>query len=252
MKRLAVRQLTVSTPDATWVQSVDFDLRPGERLALLGCSGSGKTTIARSLVNLLPQQARRHGKVFLDDQRLDQQTAAQWRATRGARIALVGQETQSAFNPARSLHSQFRETVARCTGASPSRLSIGNLVAALGLPDACLEQRPAELSGGMRQRAMIAMAAACEPLVLIADEATSGLDPVARDRVVALFERQCQANEMGLLMITHDWGLASACCKRGLVLEEGRIVDRIDFGRACVIRSKVGREMAAAAAYLTG
>jgi oligopeptide/dipeptide ABC transporter ATP-binding protein len=212
------------------VDGVSFDLARGEILALVGESGSGKTMTALSILGLLPSGVCiAGGAIRFDGLDLARASAGELRSVRGGGIAMVFQDALSALNPLLTIGEQVIEVVrlhARMSGAR-ARARARELLAQCGLPepDAALAAFPHQLSGGMRQRAQLAMALGGEPRVLIADEPTSALDAsLARD-MLALLEKLARERELALLLVTHDFGAVENLAQRVAVMYAGRIVE---------------------------
>lgn len=240
---LALRDLRISLPQAAGrcelVKGVSLDLHPGRVTGLVGESGSGKTLTAHALLGLLPGQpdgqavrvamkqlALRHGNSSLD---LSTMTEADWRRLRGRSLAMIFQEPQSALDPVFSIGRQMVRVIRRQRRVDPARareIAVANLQDC-GLPDTgrILESYPHQLSGGMRQRVMIALALACEPAVLVADEPTAALDIASRDQVLALLRRAASQRGVALLLITHDLAAVARICDDLLVMYAGRMVE---------------------------
>ncbi len=222
---LSVEFRPVGSAPALAIDRVSFDLAAGEGLAILGESGSGKTATALAIAGLLPPYATATGKVFLDGEDLLTMSERRLERRRGRLVGYVFQEPSSALNPVIPVGEQVAEA-ARAHG-KPRKLAKHNALAALssaGFPDA--EERygayPHEFSGGLRQRACIAMAIVNRPSLLIADEPTSALDVSVQAGITSLLTNLRRGFEMGLIFITHDLHLAPRVADRGLVLYAGR------------------------------
>ena len=230
---LEVRDLRVEfrspgAPPAVAVDKVSFALAPGEGLAVLGESGSGKTATALAIAGLLPPAARAGGSVTLDGQELLGLGERHMQKLRGGVIGFVFQEPSTALNPVIPVGEQVAEA-ARVHGKEP-RLARHNALSALGsagFPDAedRFDAYPHEFSGGLRQRACIAMAIVNRPALLIADEPTSALDVSVQAGILELFDDLRRGFEMSLIFITHDVKLAPRVADRALVLYAGRPVE---------------------------
>jgi len=209
------------------VRRVSFNLQRGESLGLIGESGSGKTTVALSLLRLLPRTAQISGRIELGGENLLGLSEGELTRRRGARIAMVFHDPLAALNPVLRIGTQIAETVRAHRSASrkDSWAAALGLLRRVGLAEEVARGYPHQLSGGMRQRALIATALACGPAVLVADEPTSALDPVAQGGIVELL-RQLRDEGVALLLATHDLGLAARLCDRIAVLYAGRIVER--------------------------
>ncbi|WP_371584107.1 ABC transporter ATP-binding protein [Streptomyces sp. NBC_01314] len=205
------------------VRGLSFDVRPREVLALVGESGAGKSLTARALLGMLPRGATTSGTVRL---RGDTDLAAQ----RGRRIALVPQDALSALSPVHPVGDQLAAAVRSVAGVSRKEAR-ARAVAALdrvGIPDAVRRARayPHEYSGGMRQRAVIAMATINEPDVVVADEPTTALDAELQEQVLRVLGEQREAVGAALVLVTHDLGVVRAHADRVLVMYAGRQVEQ--------------------------
>jgi oligopeptide/dipeptide ABC transporter ATP-binding protein len=217
------------------VRGVSFRVNDGEALGLAGESGSGKTTTALSLVQLLPTNARIvGGSVNLFGIDLVPKTERQLQRYRWREIAIVFQGAMNALNPVRRVRDQIAEPVELRLGLSrdASRTRAGELLELVGIPRKRGIAYPHELSGGMRQRAMIAMALACDPALVIGDEPTTALDVMVQAQILELLETLRRDLGLSLMLITHDLSVIAETCDRvlimyaGLVAEEGP-VDRV-------------------------
>ncbi len=212
------------------VDGVSFGIARGETFVLLGESGSGKSMTALSVARLLPEAARVvSGSVLLDGEDLLLLPESRMREVRGKRISLIFQEPGTSLNPVMTVGDQIGEVLRRHTAlrGKAVRARAVELLAAVGLPDPTrqADAYPFQLSGGMKQRVMIAIAVACEPDLLIADEPTSALDVTIQAQVLKLL-RELQARMgMSILLITHDFGVAAEMAHRIGVMQAGRIVE---------------------------
>jgi peptide/nickel transport system ATP-binding protein len=212
------------------VDGIDFELRKGECFALVGESGSGKSMTALSLMRLLPEAGRiASGRVALDGIDLLALPEAAMRAVRGRRVAMVFQEPSTALNPVLTVGRQIVEVIERHTktSKSPAREKAIELLRAVGIQDAerRFEEYPFQLSGGLKQRAMIAAALAVDPEVLIADEPTTALDVTIQAQILELLARLQAERGMALLLITHDLGIVAKMAHRIAVMYAGEIVE---------------------------
>lgn len=219
-------------PDGTRVGLLDdlsLTVAAGGMTALVGESGSGKTIAALATIGLLPRNARASGQVMLDGTDLLELGETAMQKVRGRDIGMVFQNPLAALNPSMRVGRQIGEVVRLHTGAGPAaaRARARDLFEDVGIPDAAdrLDDFPHQFSGGMRQRAMIAMALACRPKLLIADEPTTGLDTVVARQILALIARLCREHRMGVLFITHDLSIVEAHAERIHVLYAGRAVE---------------------------
>ncbi len=232
---LSVRDLHASFhTDAGVVKAVDgvsFDLRRGEVLAVVGESGSGKSVTAMSLLGLLPSPpARVSGQVLWKGRDLVGLAEPEMRKVRGAEIAMVFQDPMSSLNPLHTVGRQIAEVVRLHTTSSKRQaweraIEMMDLV---GIPQARRRAKsyPHEFSGGMRQRVMIAIALACDPDLLIADEPTTALDVTIQAQVLELLQETKERTSSAILLITHDLGIVAGMADEVLVMYAGKVVER--------------------------
>ncbi|MFI0898390.1 ABC transporter ATP-binding protein [Streptomyces sp. NPDC020983] len=212
------------------VREVSFTLAPGEALVLLGESGSGKSTVARACLGMLDRGARAGGRVLLGGQDLlaaDERTLAD---IRGRRVGYVPQDPGAYLDPLRRIGSQMSEVLRRHRAAAGRRAAaalVPDLLASVGIPDPRWAARafPHELSGGLRQRAAIALALSCGPEVLVADEPTTALDALVRAHVLDLLRTLRAERGIALLLVTHDLAAARRTGGRTAVLRDGVLVE---------------------------
>lgn len=216
---LEVRGLTVSTGGRRLVGPIEFSVARGERVALLGASGSGKSLTATAILGLLPAGLRCTGVVALSGE-----ASSRHRPGRRPGLGAVFQATASALNPLVSVGAHFR-----LAGHDPK--DVARLLVELGFddPHRILSAHPMNLSGGQRQRVCLGLALMRRPAVLIADEPTTALDTVVQAEVMAAIRSASQARGTSVLFITHDLALASTLCSRALVMSEGRLVQDVAF-----------------------
>ena len=213
------------------VDGVSFDLAAGETLAIVGESGSGKSVTAMSLLRLIPTPPGRiaSGEVLFDGQDLLKLDDAAIRAIRGDRIAMIFQEPMSSLNPSLTVGLQIAEPINlhRRTPWAKAMDMAAELLARVRLPDAKARVKayPHQFSGGMRQRAMIAMALACQPQLIIADEPTTALDVTVQAQILALLKEVTRAANSALILITHDLGVVARYADRVCVMYGGRVVE---------------------------
>jgi peptide/nickel transport system ATP-binding protein len=231
---LELQNLTVALPRGgdrpQAVSDVSFAVEREEILCLVGESGSGKSVIAQAIMGLLPKTLPVvGGKVLLEGEALTGASAARIRQLRGARMAMIFQEPMSALNPVMRCGAQLDEVLQEHTRLSAAaRLArIEAVIREVALPEPrrILDSYPHQLSGGQRQRVMIAMALALEPALLIADEPTTALDVTTQAQILKLISELQQRHGMGVLFITHDFGVVSEIAHRVAVLREGRLVE---------------------------
>jgi len=210
------------------VDRISFDLERGGTLGLIGESGSGKTTVALSLLRLLPPGAQTSGRIEVCGEDVLAMSEDALARIRGSRIAMVFHDPLAALNPVLRVGTQIGEAVRahRSANGVQARAAVRDLLRAVGLAADNADRYPHQLSGGMRQRALIAMALACGPAVLVADEPTSSLDPVVQAEITGLLRALCVERGVALLLATHDLALAARLCSRIAVLYAGRIVER--------------------------
>ena len=215
------------------VDGVDIELRKGQCFALVGESGSGKSMTALSLMRLLPDTGRiADGKVLLGDQDLLALPEAAMRAVRGRRVAMIFQEPSTALNPVLTVGRQIMEVIERHSTRSGEevRARALELLDAVGIPDAArrCEEYAFQLSGGLKQRVMIAAALAADPEILIADEPTTALDVTIQAQILDLLAKLQAEREMAILLITHDLGIVARMAQRVAVMYAGEIIEVAD------------------------
>ncbi len=214
------------------VDGVSFSLKRGEVLGLVGESGCGKSLTALSLMRLLPKGGARtiKGEVLLGGENILQRTPAEMREIRGRRISMVLQDPQTSLNPVFSVGDQLREAIERRRRGASLPEIMKEAVAALrrveiAAPEQRIGQYPHQMSGGMKQRVVGAIAISGEPEVLIADEPTTALDVTIQLQYLKLLKRLQAENGMAILFITHDFGVVGRMCDRVAVMYAGRIVE---------------------------
>jgi peptide/nickel transport system ATP-binding protein len=234
MSLLAVEGLSVEFTGHVAVRASSFTLEAGETLALVGESGCGKSVTAFSVMRLLPPNARTTaGRILFDGQDLLAKTPAQMRDIRGKQISLIQQEPMTSLNPVLSIGLQIMEVLRRHEKVSrrQARTRAIELLDLVSIPDphVRIDDYPHNLSGGMRQRVMIAMAVACSPKLLIADEPTTALDVTTQAQVLDLLDDLRHRLKMAVLLITHDLGVVAQWADRIAVMYAGRIVEKADI-----------------------
>ncbi|MGD8999128.1 MAG: ABC transporter ATP-binding protein [Granulosicoccaceae bacterium] len=214
------------------VDGVSFDIRRGETFALLGESGCGKSMTALSLMKLVPEPAGRivSGSMRLGDTELMDYSEVKMRGVRGRRIAMIFQEPQTSLNPVLTIGDQIGETIRQHTAlrGEAVRQRVLELLDAVGIPDPPrrIDNYPHQLSGGMKQRIMIAIALAAEPELLIADEPTTALDVTIQAQVLDLLKDLQRQTGMAILLITHDLGVVAGAADHVAVMYAGQIVEQ--------------------------
>jgi len=236
---LAIDGLTVTLGDVRLLTNVSLTVRAGEAVGIAGESGCGKTITARAVLGLLPPGGRvAGGSVRFGGEELTTLTERQLNRIRGAGIALVSQDAVSSLDPTYTVGSQLCEVIRHHTGASrrAARQRAVELLATVRLaePEAILRLRPHQLSGGMAQRAGIAIALAASPRLLIADEPTTALDVTVQREVLELLGDLRRRLGMGLVLVTHDWGVLAEVCDRAVVMYAGEIVEEATIDRLCL------------------
>jgi len=213
------------------VDGVSFKVRRGEVLGIVGESGSGKSVTALSVLRLLPSESARtiKGEVHLDGDELLSLPMRDMREVRGRKIAMILQDPQTSLNPVFTIGNQLREALARnerTEGKSLTERAIDVLRRVrLAAPEQRIGQFPHQMSGGMKQRVVGAVAISCEPQVMIADEPTTALDVTIQLQYLNLLKELQQSTGMGMLFITHDFGVVAHMCDRVAVMYAGRIVE---------------------------
>jgi len=252
--RLAVHGLTVTTEcGRRLLDDLHFALAPGERVAVLGASGAGKSMLSLALLGLLrPPLAVAAGSARLDGEDLLAMQRSRRHALRGTGLFLVFQSPGALLDPLLSIATQLGQTAGRAGIAQSARVSaVLAALHAVRLADSVLPLRAAQLSGGMKQRVLIAMALLLKPRLLLADEPTSGLDDDTAAGVLQALAEAQRATGSTLLLVTHDLRVAQAQADRVLVLDGGRLVE--DAAMAAFIAAPVshaGRALLDAAHYL--
>ena len=221
------------------VTDVSFSVAPGRVTAIVGESGSGKSTSAMATMGLLPANAAASGKIELNGQDLNRITQQQWRDVRGLKIGLIPQDPGTSLNPVKTIGESVGEVlrIHRQALGNPSkqerRATVIELLDAVGIdnPELRYNQYPHELSGGMRQRALIAAALATEPDLIIADEPTSALDVTVQQTILDLIDQLREDRGIGVLLITHDLAVASDRADELVVMQSGQVKEAGLTGR---------------------
>lgn len=212
------------------VSGVSFNVKPGEILGIVGESGCGKTCTGRAILRLIPPPGKiAGGRIIYHDEDLLEKSDQEMRELRGRRISMVFQDPAAALNPLFTIGQQLKSIMKRHNVAQEEGLHkrAKRLLSELGLPqpEELLDTYPHELSGGMKQRAMIAMALSTEPDLIIADEPTSALDVTIQSQILDLLRRLQKEHDVSIVLITHDLGVVAETCDRVAVFYLGRIVE---------------------------
>jgi peptide/nickel transport system ATP-binding protein len=209
------------------VRGVSFELGAGERFGLVGESGCGKTTTILALMGLLPPNASVAGRVLLDGVDILAGGDQTMRPHRWKDIAMVFQGAMSAFNPVRRIGDQIAEPMElhEIAEGAPARRQVAELLERVGIPAARATRYPHEFSGGMRQRAAIAMALACKPKILLADEPTTALDVMVQAQILELLVALTDDLGLTLVLVTHDLPVVAEVCERAAVMYAGEIAE---------------------------
>ena len=216
------------------VRGVSFEVNSGDILGIVGESGSGKSVLMKSVMNLLPENAKiDSGEVIFDGRDILKLDAKELKNIKGKEMAMIFQDPMSALNPLKKIGNHIVEVLVRHKGVNKKEarnLAIDLLHdVGIPMPEKRIDQYPHEFSGGMRQRVLIAMALACSPKLLIADEPTTALDVTIQAQILQLLKSLKESNNMSVILITHDLGVVASLCNRvevmygGLIMEEGLI-----------------------------
>lgn len=235
-KLLKVKNLRVSyhtyAGEVQSVRGVSFDLDRGESLAVVGESGCGKTVTAKSIMGLIqsPGEIKPESQIFYEGKNVFDFTKRQFQEFRGSEIGMIFQDPMTSLNPTMKIGKQIMEVVMLHKGmnkreAKEEALKMLNLVE-IPNPESRLKEYPYEFSGGMRQRVMIAMALACTPKILIADEPTTALDVTIQAQIIDLLKELQKKLGMAIILITHDLGVVADIAQRVLVMYCGEIIER--------------------------
>ena len=233
-----VTEFSIQKKTVPAVRGVTLQVRKGKTLVILGESGSGKSVMLRSILNLKPPGARIAGSIRLGEEELLAKSPKEMEAIRGNRISMIFQDALSALDPLYRVGEQIVETIVahRKIGKAEARREAAELLRKVGIPSPEERMRafPHEMSGGMRQRAVIAMALACRPDLLLADEPTTALDVTIQAQILRLFKEIQAEYGMSIILVTHDIGVAAEMADDIAVMYAGKIVE---YGRARQILS---------------
>ncbi|PWS38163.1 peptide ABC transporter ATP-binding protein [Falsiroseomonas bella] len=235
MSLLSVQDLAVSFGPTRVLEGVSFDIAEGEVLGVVGESGSGKSMTALAIMGLLPIGGRAAGRITFQDRDLLTLPERAMQRLRGDSVAMIFQEPMSSLNPVLTIGEQIAEVLRRHRGmrrrdAHAEAVSLLKLVE-IAAAERRVDEYPHQLSGGMRQRAMIAIALACRPKLLIADEPTTALDATVQAGILDLLRGLRRELGMAVLLITHDLGVVSDICERVVVMYAGRVAEAGPAGR---------------------
>jgi len=213
------------------VRGVSFDVNKGETVAIVGESGCGKSVTAKAIMKLLPtpQAQIKSGEILLNEENLVTKKEKQMQKIRGNDIGMIFQDPMTSLNPTSKIGSQIAEGLMKHhkigrKAALDTAISMLDLVG-IPLPEKRIHQYPHEFSGGMRQRAMIAIALACRPKLLIADEPTTALDVTIQAQIIKLMKELQQKMETSIILITHDLGIVAEMCDRVIVMYAGQVAE---------------------------
>ena len=211
------------------VNNLSLDIHKGEVLGLVGETGAGKTTVALSILGLTqkPQGHVINGEILLEGEDVLKKSEKQMRKIRGEKVSMIFQDPMTALNPIQTVGEQISEVVRihqKCSRAE-ALIKAKELLATVGIDSNRSKEYPHQFSGGMKQRVVIAIAMACNPELLIADEPTTALDVTIQAQVLELMKEQIKKNNMSVLMITHDLGVIAEICDRCAVMYAGEVVE---------------------------
>jgi ABC-type glutathione transport system ATPase component len=223
---------TTSGVEQPAVCDVSATVSARERVGIIGESGSGKSTLLAAVVGLLPGTATVSGQAVFDGRDLLRQPS---RPILGRKIGFILQSAMNALNPVARIDHQVAEPmIAHCLCDRRSAHERAHeLLNRVGIPAARMRVYPHELSGGMRQRAVIARALACEPILLLADEPTTALDVIVQRQILALMDELCEQLGLALVLVTHDLAVAANICSRLLVMKDGRVLEQGSTDQIC-------------------
>ena len=212
------------------LNDVSLTLREGEVLGIVGESGSGKSVTSYSLMGITPEPGRIiGGSVEFNGHRIDRMSEKEMRKVRGSEVSMIFQDPMTSLNPVYTVGNQIEEAILLHTDKThrEAKLRAVELLRLVGInePEKRVRQYPHELSGGMRQRVMIAMALACEPKLLIADEPTTALDVTIQAQILELIMELKEKLGMAVILITHDLGIVSSMCDRIAVMYAGKVIE---------------------------
>ncbi|PLP58848.1 ABC transporter ATP-binding protein [Mesorhizobium loti] len=232
---LDIADVSVTFGNTRVLKNVSFQIMPGEIVGIAGESGSGKSTICRAAMGLLPSTAEVTGEVCFDDQALQGLGEAEWMKLRGRDMAMIFQNPASHLNPLQKVGKQIAQPMIRHLGLSGSeaRERAVKLLEDVGIREPAMRAKsyPHELSGGMKQRVMIAAAISCAPRLLIADEPTTALDVTVQAKILELLKDLNRQRGLAIALISHDLGVLADICSRIIVMRHGQIVEQGEAGQ---------------------
>lgn len=216
------------------VDGVSFSVKPKRVIGIVGESGCGKSVMSLSIMGLLPKENGKilNGEILFQEQDLSKLKDKELNSVRGKDIGMIFQEPMTSLNPVFTIGFQIQEAILNHEKITKkeARLKSIALLKSVGIsrPEKIVDEYPHQLSGGMRQRVMIAIAIACQPKVLIADEPTTALDVTVQAQILELLKEIQEVNDMSVLLITHDLGVVAEMCDEVIVMYAGRIVEKTD------------------------
>jgi ABC-type dipeptide/oligopeptide/nickel transport system ATPase component len=229
---LELDNLVVSYPQRAGrsdaVRGVSLGVNAGEIVGMVGASGSGKSSIGHAIVGLLPADTKIGGRILLDGENLVGRSESMMRGIRGNRIGMVFQDPSTALNPVFRIRTQIVDTLMRHRKnlkRSEAKRIAADVIGEMGIAPERLGSFPHQLSGGMRQRALIAAAMVAEPGLLVADEPTSDLDTVSQAQILQLLRDLRDERGIGILLVSHDMGVIASICDRVGVMRRGELVE---------------------------
>ncbi len=232
---LSVKDLTVKyktdLETVNAVNGISFEVKKGETLGIVGETGAGKTTLALTIMRLLPERTGvvDSGEIFFDDNELLTLSEPMMRTMRGGQISMIFQDPMTALNPIMTVGEQILETLTMHNYDNQSKEEldkrVNEVLELVEIPASRRNNYPHEFSGGMKQRVMIAIALACEPALLIADEPTTALDVTIQMQVLAMMKDMRQKLKQSMIMITHDFGIVAQICDSVAVMYAGEIIE---------------------------
>ena len=229
VKNLHVHYVT-SDADVSAVNGISLDLYKGRTLGLVGETGAGKTTVARTILGILPKPAGRitDGEVIFEGQDIYKLTEPQMQKIRGSKITMIFQDPMTALNPVMTVGDQIAEVVELHNGGdrAAARKRAVEMLETVGIPAERYVEYPHQFSGGMKQRVVIAIALACNPTLLLADEPTTALDVTIQAQVLELMKKLNSENDTSMILITHDLGVVAEMCDDVAIMYAGQIVEK--------------------------